>query len=265
MTTNIRPCINTVQAERLFSVGKLTECLEICWDLRLEPDLSLYRRALVNLLIATAADVRDHPDMDKFAQECIALVDQIRREGAYSAEDTVLNSLQDRGRSTLAHIQELQEQLKRGLGDQNTEEETLRDVEEIKPSQASRDHLESLAGVKAARATPSSSNLPGQSRPEQLDQWSIEGMYNDLGKGAASEGGKEEDDDDEEEEDDDDEEEDDNVVMSGTESQSQLGQAKQSQIEAAFTPVKSVPAKATAQEQRLRKSRPWQLTYQGHY
>lgn len=94
--------------------GKHTSCLDICWELRLKPgrchlftrqcysltyvehttcvlgrvlqtdhglDLSLYRRAHVNLLIAAVVDVREHPDAAKYAQECIDLVDIVKAEG----------------------------------------------------------------------------------------------------------------------------------------------------------------------------------------
>ena len=58
-----------LHAYKLAEEGKRAECLDILWELRLRPDLSLYRRALVNLLIATLADLRRHPDIRKFGEE----------------------------------------------------------------------------------------------------------------------------------------------------------------------------------------------------
>ena len=66
------------EAEKSALDGHHEEALDICWELRLCSDLSLYRRACVNLLIASIVNVRTHPDCDKFAQECIELVEQIR-------------------------------------------------------------------------------------------------------------------------------------------------------------------------------------------
>ena len=53
--------------------------LEIPWEFRLKPDLSLYRSALVNLLIACVADIRKYPNKSKFVHESIDLMAQIRR------------------------------------------------------------------------------------------------------------------------------------------------------------------------------------------
>ena len=44
--------LTQVQAEDLACEGKEEAALAICWELRLRPDLGLYRRATVNLLIA---------------------------------------------------------------------------------------------------------------------------------------------------------------------------------------------------------------------
>ena len=43
--------------------------------------MSLYRRAHVNLLIATVVGVKLHPDAAKYAQECIDLVQIVKAEG----------------------------------------------------------------------------------------------------------------------------------------------------------------------------------------
>jgi hypothetical protein len=53
--------------------------VEICWEMRLRPDLSYYRRALVNHLLATFADPKAH-DCIKFAQATLHLVQLLQRE-----------------------------------------------------------------------------------------------------------------------------------------------------------------------------------------
>jgi hypothetical protein len=40
--------------------------IDICFELRLKPDLALYTRAMVNLTLANACPVEVHPDKDKF-------------------------------------------------------------------------------------------------------------------------------------------------------------------------------------------------------
>jgi hypothetical protein len=80
-SSDCRQVANKLQAAQLAQDGKFEDCLDICWELRLELDPSLWRRAYVNLLIATIVDVREHLDAEKFANECINLVDQMRREG----------------------------------------------------------------------------------------------------------------------------------------------------------------------------------------
>lgn len=69
--------------------------------------VSLYRRALVNLLIACTADVRKHPDKSKFAQECIDLVAQVRRNGLAEDEDTEkeLKRIEAHAEQTLKRIE----------------------------------------------------------------------------------------------------------------------------------------------------------------
>lgn len=67
--------------------GESGKCLDILWRMRLYPDLSLYRKALVNLLIATTADLRTHPDLAKYAQECIDLIAQVRRNDLHEGDE----------------------------------------------------------------------------------------------------------------------------------------------------------------------------------
>ena len=69
------------EAETLALQGNDSAALDILWELRLKPDLGLYRRAVVNLLIASI-----YPrDQATFANEAINLVDVIRKEEDYDS------------------------------------------------------------------------------------------------------------------------------------------------------------------------------------
>ena len=57
--------------------------------MRLDPDVGLYRRAYVNLLIACTTDIRQYPDKSKFAQECLDLLAQVRRNGIRGEEEDI--------------------------------------------------------------------------------------------------------------------------------------------------------------------------------
>lgn len=51
--------------------GEIEKCLDILWEMRLESQLSLFRRAMVNILIASVADTKKHPNLEEIAQEGI--------------------------------------------------------------------------------------------------------------------------------------------------------------------------------------------------
>ena len=94
------------QAERHAEAGEYSRCREILWDLRLQPDLSLFRRAHVNLLLACTTDIRQHPDKSKFAQECIDLISQIRRNEELSiSEEERFDRMERHAQQTLRDIQ----------------------------------------------------------------------------------------------------------------------------------------------------------------
>jgi hypothetical protein len=78
-----------LQAQDHVLKGEIDEALEILWDIRLKPDLGLYRRALVNLLIACNADMKVH-NCSEFAQECLELLKQLERDGIPPNEGTRL-------------------------------------------------------------------------------------------------------------------------------------------------------------------------------
>jgi hypothetical protein len=77
----------------------------------LNPNLSLFRRAFVNNLIAYTVDPRQFPDSDKFAQEAIDLIAMLRKEGDADAEDT-LNALEDQAKTILKWIRNKQEKIR---------------------------------------------------------------------------------------------------------------------------------------------------------
>ena len=71
--------LTQVQAEDLACEGKEEAALAICWELRLRPDLGLYRRATVNLLIAIC--IADKTQAPKYANECLDLLRILREQG----------------------------------------------------------------------------------------------------------------------------------------------------------------------------------------
>lgn len=88
-----------VQAERLAITGKKTEALDICWELRLRPDLGLARRACVNLLLACLVPT----NQALYARECINLCRTLREEAQMSQEqlDEELSGLEDTAKDVL--------------------------------------------------------------------------------------------------------------------------------------------------------------------
>lgn len=67
------------EALSLANNGDTDAALDILWDLRLKVDLSIYRRALVNV---TLASLLQRADRDKYARECIDLLDLLRQQHA---------------------------------------------------------------------------------------------------------------------------------------------------------------------------------------
>lgn len=67
-----------ITARKYAETGEYVKCLEILWDLQLKPQLSLFRRAMVNVLIALVADPSKHSDLEKLTQEAIDLIALIR-------------------------------------------------------------------------------------------------------------------------------------------------------------------------------------------
>ena len=135
--------------------------------MQLKPDLGLYRRALVNLLIACNADIRVH-NCSEFAEECLELLEQLQRDGYPPNEGTLL--IEKHARETLIAIEMEEAELKRVEG-QVTEQGGMPSstLEKLKLGERSdtEDPMEMDAGddqevprLPAPRAK-SSSILPG--------------------------------------------------------------------------------------------------------
>ena len=67
--------------------GRDETALDICWELRLEPRVGIYRSALVSLLIANLLP----SDRAKYAQESLALIEIIKEENGGHLDDDVKN------------------------------------------------------------------------------------------------------------------------------------------------------------------------------
>lgn len=61
--------------------------LTICWELRLEPRIGVYRRAMVNLLIAQLLQFGQL----KYAEECLDLLDIVRQDNNGEVSDNIKN------------------------------------------------------------------------------------------------------------------------------------------------------------------------------
>ena len=159
-------------AKALKEEGKSDECLDILWKLRLEPDISLYRRALVNLLIATTADIQQHPDISKFAHESIDLVDQIRRDSFHNNDkvsEYALSRIEASAHKNLSAIKRMFQKMQ----DEDKKRGVQREVGDQEQEQGSRQAPE---------------QQPKGQRKEEKDEgsisnWTIEGMYTDHGFG----------------------------------------------------------------------------------
>ena len=83
------------QAENLAASGKVEEALNICWELRLRPDLGLFRRASVNLLIGML--LPEKTQIIKHANECLDLLQLLRAERTVDEEtlDKELTPVED--------------------------------------------------------------------------------------------------------------------------------------------------------------------------
>jgi hypothetical protein len=117
------------EAEQHAVNGNNEKALDICRELRLRPELSHYRRPYVNLLIATLVDIRTHPDCDRFARECIELVEHIRQtDSNVQKSEAALASVEAAGRTTLAQVRQMQYQLPTmAVDDGDFEEVTISD------------------------------------------------------------------------------------------------------------------------------------------
>ncbi|KAK5080277.1 hypothetical protein LTR05_008726 [Lithohypha guttulata] len=96
------------EAERLAYSARDGEALNVCWRLRLQPALSIYLRARVNLLIAT---LLMNKSCLKFAKECIDLLKLMKEEFHVSDEQKEhLKDLEDAAQAIVNEEEKLAEE-----------------------------------------------------------------------------------------------------------------------------------------------------------
>lgn len=123
------------QAETHGLAGEHDKCLGICWELRNDPNVGLYRRALVSLLIACVADYSKYPNKAKYAHECLALFAQLRREGIHLDDEKEIKAWEDHARQALKDIEEEA----RLYAAQVEKDKVRRDAEESSATQGDED------------------------------------------------------------------------------------------------------------------------------
>jgi len=64
-------------AREMAQHGLRKPSLQICFNLRVHTDLSLYTRALVNMTLADLTDLKEHPDKLKYAEEALQLAREL--------------------------------------------------------------------------------------------------------------------------------------------------------------------------------------------
>lgn len=64
-------------AQKKALAGEFQECLDICFDLRLKPDLALYTRAMVCLTICNFAHYRDLPQKVAIAKDALRIAKEL--------------------------------------------------------------------------------------------------------------------------------------------------------------------------------------------
>lgn len=58
--------------------GQVATAVDVCFELRLKPDLGLYPRAVVNMTLANLTTFQSHPDKIKFARESLRLAQELK-------------------------------------------------------------------------------------------------------------------------------------------------------------------------------------------
>ena len=75
---------NPDQAGEVALHGDLKLCNNICFELRMQPDLAFWTRAMVNLMLANTTTLEEHPDKAKFAEEALRLATELQE---FAVED----------------------------------------------------------------------------------------------------------------------------------------------------------------------------------
>lgn len=58
--------------------GDIKKCLDICFELRLKPDLASYTRASVYITICERAHIHDLPEKADFAKDALKIAKELR-------------------------------------------------------------------------------------------------------------------------------------------------------------------------------------------
>jgi hypothetical protein len=112
--------------------GDLDGALDILFEIRLCNDVSLYRRALVNLLIACIGDPEKH-DLTKFAKETLELCDIIEAENMLlDIDDPAISKIKKHANGVLADVRKLENKLPPVDEDQSGEEEEIKATGDMK-------------------------------------------------------------------------------------------------------------------------------------
>jgi hypothetical protein len=68
--------------------------------------MGIYRRALVNLLLAFTLEYRTHPDKAEYAQARLDLLQELRREGLVEDDEEPTRNIERHARKTLINIEQ---------------------------------------------------------------------------------------------------------------------------------------------------------------
>ena len=146
--------------------GNTNSCLDICWDLRLEPDLAIYTRALVNSAIARYTTPEEHPDKMKFAEEIGRLAQYLyETEG----ENEKILWLQDHAKEVVAMVTAQMTEYNAQEAEREEEEENIQELPE---------------GIKTII-------IPRKDDGRPVIPWSVEDMYRPVGTKAGEVSGSE--------------------------------------------------------------------------
>ena len=131
--------------------------------MRLQPDLSLYRRVWVNILIAAVVNLEEHPDADKFPREALNLISIIRRDYPGNAGDAQLAYLEKMAIKNLDSITAKQV-ARRAAGQPFASEVVPEDFSEVNLQPGQKNLLDGLAGLRQRNRARRRQSTRGRSK-----------------------------------------------------------------------------------------------------